>query len=423
MKKNIILAINDVEPGLVNAVKKHSQRLGYKLSGLALVDKHYSKVKDRAKDSSELFKEILCDFEDRDQLQAALKPYIDTITAVICRQESAIHAYRKVVPFLPYINTPSQASLRWSTEKRMMRDRMRCFDPTIIPKYQYLEEYNEQELQFLLQELKFPVIVKPNGLAASILVTRCDNKIELDHCLKHTFEVIDKIYSRDLGRGRPSVLVEELIQGDMYSTDAYVTPEGKVYCLPLVKVVTADSIGLDGFYSYSLVAPVKLSKSEITKAEKAATSAIKALNLSSATAHVELFHTKDGWKIIELGPRIGGYREDIYREAYGIDHYYNELAIKMGIEPEMPTGPIGCAVGINIYPEAEGKITSITGLDRARKIPGVLFLDAHAKRGDLALYSSNGGRLIIDGVLGSKDPYQLEVDANQIRELIKINVS
>ena len=231
------------------------------------------------------------------------------------------------------------------------------------------------------------------------------------------------VYSRDLGRGNPSILVEEMIQGEMYSTDAYVNSEGKVYFLPLVKVVTAESLGLPGFYGYERSTPADLSPSQIKAAQVASVAAIRALNLNSSTAHIELFHSPEGWKIIELGPRIGNYREALYRESYGIDHYYNDLAVKVGLEPHIPEEPLAHSAAISIYGDKEGHITSIEGVDEAHKVPSVVFLKAHAKPGDLALFAGSGGQVVVDGVFSNPDRKKLEDDVAKVRELITINIA
>lgn len=208
----------------------------------------------------------------------------------------------------------------------------------------------------------------------------------------------------------------------MYSTDAYVMPDGEVLCLPFVEVITAHAAGLPGFYSYRHILPTDLSEDEIKEATRASTDAIRALNLRATTTHIELYRTAEGWKIIEVGARIGGYRNDLYREAYGIDHFFNDLCVRMGKKPKMPGELIKFAAGINIFADEEGTITSIDGVDVARKISSVVYLSEHAKPGDKALFADKGGQLIVDGILSNKDKDQLEDDISKVRKLIKIQV-
>lgn len=419
--KNIVLVIDDVEPGLVRAVSKLSKKLDTKLQIIVLVDVNYPTHRKRASQSN--IKEIKCDFNDPNQIQAAVRPFLQTILLVTCKMESSIRAFRKAVPFLPYVNTPSESALKWTTEKSLMRQRIHNYDTSLVPKFLMVDDYSDSVVNNICNNMKFPLIVKPNGLAASILVQQCDNHDELKIVLKKTFDVIHEIYSRDLGRGQPRVIIEEFIEGDMYSIDAYVNSSGMIYFLPIIKVITAHSIGLDGFYSYSFVVPVKINEAEITNAQKVASSAIHALNLSSSSAHIELFHSPQGWKIIELGPRIGGYREDLYREAYGIDHYYNDLLNRLDLPPEISTSPISHADCFNIYAEKEGIINTIEGVDEAVKVPSLISIGVHAKPGDTALFAGNGGRLLVDGILSNIDPVKLSEDVAKIRQLIKIHTS
>lgn len=423
MARDTILSIDDVEPGLVTALKKHSRRLGRPLKGVVLIDTNPSVAsRERARDDSGLFEEIRCDFDDTSRLQSILKEYQYNLLAVTCRRENSMSSFKKVLPFLPYVNSPSESAILWATEKHLMRDRLRDYDIDLVPKYRYLAGPGTMSAENISRELAFPVIVKPTGLAASILVTRCDDLYELKSCLNRTFQIINDVYERELGRGRPGVLVEEMIRGDMYSIDAYVDSKGKIFFLPLVGVITAHSVGLEGFYSHSFVIPTGLPEKEIKAAHKASADAIRALNLNSSTAHIELFRSPEGWKIIELGPRIGGYREALYREAYGIDHYYNDLAIRMDIEPEIPAEPIAHATSFNIYPDEEGEIIDIAGLEEAKRIESLIDIKCHAKPGDLAFFAGNGGRFIVDGTLCNKDPHKLNDDLLRVRNTIQIKV-
>jgi biotin carboxylase len=421
--RDTILSINVVEPALVRAVNLHSQSMDRPLKGLCLVHTGYAQQADRPKDSTGLFEEIVCDFDNPDELQRAIKPYTDRLLAATCRYESAIQPFRQLIPFIPYIATPTETSLLWSTEKPLMRDRLANYDHRLVPKYQYMEKQDIAKLPSLMQDFSYPLIVKPGGLAEALLVTRCDNEADLRACLDNTFEIIHDIYKREHRVNKPSVLVEEMMQGDMYSTDAYIMPDGEIFCLPLVKVITAHAAGLPGFYSYRHIIPTGLPESEIEAAFAASRSAIRALNLRATTTHIELFQTAEGWKIIEVGSRIGGYRDDLYREAYGIDHFYNDLAVRMNSKPTMPGEPLRHAAGINIYADKEGVIDSIAGVDEASHLSSVVYVAQHAQLGDRALFASNGGQLIVDGILSNEDPEQLEADVARVRELVTITVS
>lgn len=421
--RDTILTVNVVEPALVRAVNMHSKTMGKRLKGLALVHRSYANQPDRPVDSSGLFEEVICDFNNPDELQATLKPYADRLLAATCRYEEAMQPFGQVIPFLPYIHTPSQSALLWATEKPLMRDRLRNYDKNLVPRYQSIEMEDLPKLKSLIKDFTFPLIIKPSGLSKALLVTRCENVKELEDSLKHAFKIINDVYAREQYPGKPSILIEEMMQGDMYSTDVYVTHDGQIFCLPLIRVVTAHSVGLPGFYGHQSIAPTGLPKHEVEAAFAATRSAVKALNLSSTTAHAELFRTAEGWKIIEVAARIGGYRDPLYREVYGIEHFYNDLSVRMGLQPKMPTKPIGNATILNIYAEEEGEIESIEGLEAARALDSTVYVHAHAKPGEKAIFATNGGNPVINTLLSNKDPKKLQQDVAKIRELLRINIA
>jgi len=421
--RDTILTINGVEPGLVKAALKHGKEMSIKLQGIVLVDRNYAnEVVSRPTDTTGIFKEVVCDFDNPDELQRAIAPYTDRLLAVTCRFEPAIPLFRKVIPFLPYVNHPSESALLWSSDKSLMRDRLSNYDRNLTPRYQYMESGDMSNVKNLLSDFTYPVIVKPTGLASSLLVTECKTEKELHACLTHTFKIIDNIYAKEHRRTKPGILVEEMMQGEMYSTDAYVDSKGNISCLPLVRVITAKEAGLTDFYGYRCIIPTGLPDEEVQAAFVAAKAAVRAVNLNSSTAHIELFRTSSGWKIIELGARMGGYREPLYAEAYGIDHYYNDLAIRMDKELKMPSNPIGNAACLNLYAEQEGIITSIDGIKEAQELESVVYVKAHAKTGNKAFFARNGGRLIVDSILSNKDADKLEKDVKELERLVKINI-
>jgi D-alanine-D-alanine ligase-like ATP-grasp enzyme len=420
--KDIILSIDVVEPGLVKAVKLLSKELGRPLKGIALVHKSFLDYPGRPVDKTGLFEEIVVDYDDKHELQRTIKPFVDRILVVTTRYEDAIHHFSSLVPFIPYVNAPSESSLIWSTEKPMMRDRLKAHDENLVPKYCYLEEKELPNLKELVYGFTYPVIVKPGSLWSSFLVSECKSEKELESYLRKTFKVIRSVYDRVRRETEPVILVEEMMQGEMYSTDAYVAHDGTIECLPIIRVLTANEVGLTGFYGYSCIVPTGLSIEEEQKAFDAAKSAIRALHLRSTTAHVELFRTKQGWKIIELGARIGGYREGLYGEAFGIEHHYNDLVNRAGLKTKINRKHIKHARAENIFADMEGVVEAIEGIEEAKKLESTVFVEKHANVGDEALFAHNGGDLLVDAILSNENKEKLEQDVTMLRKLVKIKI-
>lgn len=215
--KDIILTVNVVEPALVQAVKMQSKALGRQLKGLVLVHAPYAVQPNRPKDESGLFKEVVCDFDNSTEVSRILEPYKNRILAATCRYEEAIQPFAKIIPFLDSINTPSEDSLYRSTEKPMMRDELFFYDKSLVPKYINIIENDISKINDILKDFSYPLITKPSGLSKALLVNRNDNEQELKNNLKNIFAVINSVYEREQYPGEPSVLIEEMMQGDMYS--------------------------------------------------------------------------------------------------------------------------------------------------------------------------------------------------------------
>ena len=72
--RDIILTVYIVEPALVDAVKKHAKELGRELKGIVLIDRVYASEaleRDFPRDTTGTFTEILCNFDDPDELRKA----------------------------------------------------------------------------------------------------------------------------------------------------------------------------------------------------------------------------------------------------------------------------------------------------------------------------------------------------------------
>jgi biotin carboxylase len=418
--RDIAIFLNDYDQEYADALTKLSDKLGRSLRGIVLIDSEVKASGRSTPDKAGVFEQIECDFSDDKALRALARSIEDRVLLVTCSSERNQPYLQQLLPHLPYINGPTESSLGWATHKAKMRDMLGSYDISLVPKVQAVESSSEEAVQQVLRNLTFPLIVKPTGLASSMLVSKVHNEEELRARLTEGFRVIDDIYARDRGRGKPGFIAEEFINGDMYSIDVYVNGEGTVWPLPLLRSRTAHSVGREGFYTYQTDSHIELTGDEIADGNHAATQAVHALGLRSCVAHIELFHTKTGWKIIELGPRAGGQRQDVYFTAYGVDHAYNELLVKIGLEPEIVTQPTAYCTTINIYADKEGTIATIENFEEAKQLPSVYKLTLYAKVGDKALLSHNGGKLAVDGLVWHKDLAQMQRDAEFIRSTIKV---
>lgn len=417
-QRDMYLFIGSYLESQQKALAKLGTILGRKLHACVLIDANDSNARDSVVDSRA--KVIECDFSSILKIQKALLPYKKRLIGVTCRAERNIPLFKKAIPHVPRLNTPTESSLDWTTDKIRMRQLLRGYDKNIAPKFLVVHDSSEETMRRIERVVGYPLMIKPSGLAASLLVSLCYHPEELEVTLKNTIRKINKIYKAKKGRGEPQILVEEFMEGTMYSIDSYVNRRGVVYHTPLVHVKTGRTAGYEDFFGYIRMTPVLLRPYKVEAAEEAAEKAIDALNLRNVTCHIELMKTEEGWKIIELGPRIGGFRHEMYELSYGIDHSLNDMLIRMPRKPILPKRIKGYSAVMQFYAREKGYLTSLSGINKVRKLESFSRIEVKKKIGDMCNYARNGDDPVFDIVLFNPDRSRLLADIRRLEQAINI---
>lgn len=403
------------------ALQKLSQLLGRNITAVVLYDVTDTTAKFTiVVDSSALI--LACDFSSPLALQKALYPIRDNLLAVTNRAEKNVPLLKKILPHVPYLSTPTELSLDWTTDKIKMRQLLRGYDKSISPKFIVAHDANAETLDRIERVVGFPLIIKPSGLAASLLVSLCYHREELEEYLGKTVRKINQIYKKKKGRGEPQILVEEFMDGVMYSVDAYVNQRGTIYHTPLVHVKTGRSVGFEDFFGYMRITPVQLKPHKVEAAQKAAKEAIEALGLRSTTCHIELMKTEDGWKVIELGPRIGGFRDEMYKLAYGFDHSLNDILIRIPKKPIISKKSKGSCAVLQFYSKDKGRLLSLQGINKVRKLESFSRIKIKKKIGEMCDFARNGDDPVLDVVLFNPKRSDLLADIRRLEKAIQIKV-
>ena len=413
--KNIILYAGKISEDTVKDVQKLGQKTKYRL---ALI--YDSKKKNPFPIPEGVDIVLSCDLDSDEAISRTLSPYFEEIITVMIRSDSVVSQLQKIIPHLPYIKTPTVRSLKWATDKISMREMFYCYDKTITPSFTVVHNAKKVTLKKVEENIGFPVVVKPAGLLSSLLVSVCFHEEELEKVLKTTFRKIRTIYKKENGRGEPSVLVEQFMDGEMYSIDAYVDSKGNISFCPLVHVKTGRSIGFDDFFGYQRITPTTLNKEDIEVAENVATKSIYALKLRSTSAHIEILKTNQGWKIIELGPRLGGFRHMMYMKSFGIDHYTNDILIRTSKKPVIPKKVLGHTAVFQFFAKEEGILTKLTGIKKVQELKSFFSIEVNKKLSDRCLYAKSGGKSVFDITLFNKERSELLADIRRLEQTIEI---
>jgi len=415
VNKNLILFVGNVPANAISGVKKFEKDHKKKFRIALIKD-----IKSDAKINDGVDVLISCDMSSFDSRKEALDIYRSDFVAVTCRGEKNIPGLQRVIENLPELNNPQVKSLTWATNKIQMRRKLSAYDKKISPTYTIVHDAKKSTIKNIKDKIGFPLVVKPAGLASSLLVSICFYPEELELVLKKTFSKIEKIYKEVEGRGDPEVLVESFMDGEIYSTDAYVSAKGELYFTPFVHAKNGRSIGFDDFFEYKLVTPTYLNEKSINDAKDISKKAIKALELSSTVAHIELVKTEDGWRVIEVGPRIGGWRNAMYELSFGINHSMNEVLVKMGKVPIVPKKTIGYTAVLQFYPRKEGVLKKVSGIKKSKELKSFNAIKINKKIGDKIVFAKHGGKPVFNITLSNKDKSDLFGDVRRLEQMIVI---
>lgn len=416
MKKNIIIYVGGISGSAVRSVRSYAESSGNDLRIMLLREQKLKKQPVKA----DVDIVAHCDFSSPKSIAEALLPYQDELLALTCRADASIARFAAVIPHVPYLRTPSTESLAWSTDKYEMRKRLKLFDPKHTPRFTLIKNNTKQERQKVIDKVKFPLVIKPTNLAASTLVSICYHEEELEKTLRVAFRKLKVLYEKNNRTEVPRLMAEEYMEGDMYSLDAYVNTRGELYFCPLVKVITGKNKGHDDFYNYLRITPVKLKKTSIETAQDRVTKAVHALGLHNVTVHVELIRTDDEWRIIEVNPRIGGFRHILHNLSCDIDHSLNDILIRLPKKPIIPKKCKGFAAAMRYYPDQEGKVLQINGLKKIKELPSFHSIRMRSKVGERSYFSKNGGKGIFDVTLYNEDRAKLLADIRRIEQAVKV---
>ncbi len=422
-QRNIIAYVSRVPPDVLVDIRAWEKETGEKYRVMLIENTARKLTKKQSGANLDGVNIVLSvDFNSDSALQEALAPYQDQLCAITTRAESYLADFIKIIPFVPYLYTPTPESLMWASDKRLMRRHFKIADSSISPKYTLVKDGGDDELNRVVAQIGFPLILKPTNLAQSLLVNVCHHHDELRKAAKEIFKEIEKVYAENGRTERPRVLAEQYMEGLQYSIDAYVSARGKVTCCPLVRQKTGHDIGRDDFFGYLQSTPTALSAVTVKKAEDVVKRGVHALGLRNTTVHVELMRIDNTWKIIEIGARIGGFRPQLHRLSCGINHGMNDVLVRMGRQPVVPRRCRRFAAAMKYYAKEEGEIVSILGLKKIEKLTSFHKIEMRKKRGDKSVFAKNGGGAIFVLYLVNDSRSDLLADIRRVEEVVKVTV-
>lgn len=182
---------------------------------------------------------------------------------------------------------------------------------------------NENKDLSKLNDLKYPLIVKPTDRSGSRAVTKIYNKKDLNSAINNAIDVSFE----------KCCIVEEFIEGVEYSLEG-ISFNGHHEFLTFTEKITT---GEPHFIETGHIQPTNLSKEEKSKIKKIISKALDSLNIQNSATHSEFKITPDGnIMIIEIGARMGGdcIGSDLVELSTGIDYLKMVIDVACGNKPD-----------------------------------------------------------------------------------------
>lgn len=335
---------------------------------------------------------------------------------VVATQERDMKTYIDTLQLLGSISSEEADLYGAATNKRRFKEVLRASNPELVPAlYVYERESGFNE------PLSFPVVLKPTGLAGSSFVYVARTQQEVDRYLKKNLDdILQEV--REFYDRSSTLIAEEFLEGPQYSVNAYIDERGAQTLCPILRVVPAFELGIQDTYNaiqFSEELPEE-DKNSLTDALKKVVTAFK---LRSTTAHFDCVKTASGWKLFEIGLRMGGKRQEIYKLSNGFNHFANDLKNRAGQSVTVP--PLRRYVGVvTRAAEREGTLEEVS-YSRSVTAPNAPLVheDKLAKLGEeVKPVCLGGGTLIRLFVLG-KDGARVTETSRHLFESVNFTIT
>ncbi|MEH7883029.1 ATP-grasp domain-containing protein [Bacillus sp. JJ1609] len=255
------------------------------------------------------------------------------------------------------------------TNKAKMR---KCLEMKNVPIPKYFKAVNYLEFSKAIEKIEGKIIVKPADNSGSRGVFLIEDKSDLQN-INYAFEHSKK-YSRN-----GEIVIEEYMIGPEVSVET-LSINGVVYVIAITDKLTT---GAPHFVEMGHSQPSLLSDDIKKQIELVTAEAVNSLGILNGPAHTEIIVTKTGPKIVEIGARLGGdnITTQLVPLSTGIDMIKSCIEITMGETPDInPKLSMGSAV--RYIESKKGKINSIAGIDKVKRMEGIKQVHFMKKTGD-----------------------------------------
>ena len=234
-----------------------------------------------------------------------------------------------------------------------------------------------QVLADQLDDLQFPIVVKPVALSASRGVIRANNQSELLAAIVRVQQLLNSITDLEPDAQR-YLLLEQYIPGVEIAVEAMLY-RGELQILTIFD--KPDPLEGPFFEETYYITPTRLSAAEQAEVKRVVQLACDAYGLQEGPVHAECRLNADGVFILEVAARtIGGLCGRLLR--FGTGYSLEELVLAHAMGKPLNLNSDGGAAGVMMIPIPKaGMLKRVEGLLDAQRVPFIEDINIQVREG------------------------------------------
>lgn len=208
-----------------------------------------------------------------------------------------------------------------------------------------------------INEFNFPYVIKPSVGAKSRAVYIVNSKTDLSHAVKNISnhyskpKIVRIIENND-------ILIEDYIDGKQIAPVSYVDSDGELHIIAGVDVVRGPDIGQKHIQNVYRSTPSQMTETQLAKVKWLLQKIVSLSGLKSTFLDPELYWVGDRLYLIEINCRLGGFRNTLFKEAYGIDLDKAVVDLALGEKPDLSFVTNKSCTACEIWDDRSGQIKS-----------------------------------------------------------------
>ncbi|MBI2990322.1 MAG: ATP-grasp domain-containing protein [Candidatus Magasanikbacteria bacterium] len=290
----------------------------------------------------------------------------------------------KIVDKFNFVGIPYDIA-RQTRNKYLFREF--CIKNNIrAPRHHLLK--GEDDIDYVCDNLRFPLVVKPAYGASSAYVVKVYNREDLANTYKFLKHNINVDLESALSDGF-DIFVEEYIDGDEVDVDILIQ-NGKIKFY-----VVSDNFNKDKgifFVDSGQTTPSTLPPQDVQTLIDMAEETLEKLGIQNGCIHYEAKSTKNGPCPLEVNLRMGGdYVYSYIKNAWGVDliEYAVKIALGQFFKIKDPR-PRQYIIGWDLHPESSGLLVELSVDESLKKEKYFQEINLYKEVGDPVLLPPEG---------------------------------